>query len=834
MGWQTKSLKASLFRPSTSLSGDEPPTVLRGENAVLRGPQGQQYFEVFPGNRDLGENYNLASGGFALTGTIATTADSAVITGTSTLFRDELHIGQLILATNGEVFAVKEVTSQTSFIAYNTALASTSGLTAYRLPQLFEIERKRGVLMTGKAIEFASGHKIAVGSGTLYINGAVLPGTSLVATKTPQVAIYDPATETYSVKPLGFASKPPPPVITVLTSGGTKRIPVGTKKSFKIAYWTGEPGGTGGHGNACDPVKLTGTSTVIEVSNINGCFQFDFTTSMVGMPSHAKGFIIYESLAGKEVTAITSGGGTTTVSSPNESNYDHGPWYKAAKVKIYSTTFAVSDVNTTTDRVTIANHPFKTGEKVYLSATTTALSITGLGAPITATTPAWVIKIDKDTIAFATTQDLALLGTAADITSAGSGTHTIGYLSAGDLYFHEALDAELYEQETGDNFPPPDSEFVAKLDSRAAYFSCFGKATVSSPTGSSPGPYVQMSKVQNPDGCPPEWTAGGEYNIIGIIEAVGRVFTMTPSSLDFVTSTGLIGSVAQGGLSLELPLIWRPYWKTGAANRYSIIIDDDTLYGRSGGKFFRSIGNGDENVRKYDFGSVVEDVTRDWNDGFTYAVRNPKDGQVCFIRSAAYKNSNGYWVSEIWPFSVWSDAWLPKIVISADDRDMIICGVATIDEKFEFLAGGRAPLSTFQVRTYRFGDGAGANKTIPWYVVWQVTDDNIENAAKRIHSIQPTGKLTSPVFQIHGARPGQRLSVTNMETGSGTDTQAYFSGNISMSTTTQLTDYLQKPVRISGLSNYAVRISGTWDTDDAVKDRLDEVVMEVSSHGRER
>lgn len=824
---QTKSLSAELFRPSTSLNGNEAPTVIRGENILLRGPRGNQYFEVHPGDKDLGEDYDLTDA--VITGTIGVTADSNVVTGSGTVFRDELHIGQVILATNGEVFAVKEVVSNTSFVAYNEALATASGLIAYRMMQMFEIDRKRGVMWTGNALELRLGHKVAVGSGPLYINGALL-NASLTATRTPQAAIYRPANDDYVIRPLGYAGVPPAPTINIVT-GGTKGMVPTNKHSFRFSYWSGAPEGTNGHSRATDAIKVDGSSNPIVITATTDQFEIDFTASLVGMPTNAQGFVVWKSQEGKATKAIT--GATVTTSSPNDTLYNHGPWLRAAKIRTYSQTFAVGDVNTGTDRITITNHPFATGDKVYLSSSTTPLSLTALGSPIAIGTAAYVIKIDDDTIKLAASEALAVAGTADDITGAGAGTHTIGYLISGDLFRFDCLDEELYEEYFGDDYAPPDSEFITKLEDRPLLLSCYGKRTSTSDKGSNPGPLTSLSKFDNPDGFPPEWTAGGEHNIIGYFEGSGRIFLMTPASLDFVVPTGAIGQSARGGLDAELAMIWRAYWKTGAANRYSILLDDTTLYGRSGGKFFRSIGNGDENVRAYDFGAVVEDVTRDFNDGFTYTVRNPKDGQVCFVRSAAYKNSSGYWVSEIWPFSVWSDAWLPKVVLSSTTRDQIVCGVATIDERFEYLVGGRVAGGTYEVETKRFGDGA-ASGNIDWFVVWQPSDDGMENVSKRIHSIRPTGRFTSMNVQVHGARPGEHISISNIEDGDGTDTAAYFSGNIGFTDSTEVKRYMQKQVRISNLATYALRIGGRWAATNPNKDRLEELVIEVSGHGRAR
>lgn len=825
MPYATKSLAEGLFRPTTSVKGDEAPSVIRGQNVLLRGPQGNQYFEVHIGDKDLSEDFNLATLG-PVTGTLATTANSATVSGSGTLFRTELHIGQTILSTTGEVLSVREVLSDTSFVAYNNALATASGLTFYRMPQLSESNRKRVVQLTGNTIELRLGHRVSIGSGLVYINGV---SSGLTATSKLQAAIYRAAQDDFVNRVMGYAGIPPQPTVNVV-AGGTKGMTADYYHSFLFSYWSGYPEGTDGHSRACDVIKLDGASAAIKMI-ANGQFEIDFTASLVGLPANAKGFIVWKSQEGKAVKAIS--GGTVTTTSPNDTLYNNGPWFRAAKVKYASQTFAVADVNTGTDRITLTNHPFETGDIVYLSSGGTAISLTALGSPITATTKAYVIKIDGNTIQIASSRANALNAVPDDITAAGAGTHTIGTLTTANKYYFDCLDEELNEEYDGADFAPPDGEFICKIEERPAIISCYGKRSVASSGGSNPGPLVSLSKFANPDGFPSEWVAGGQHNIIGFIEGVGRVFLMTPASLDFVTSTGLIGQAASGSLDTELPIIWRPYWKSGAANRYSVILDDDTLYGRSGGKFIRSIGNGDENTRKYDFGAVVEDVTRDWNDGFAFAARNPRDGQICFVRSAARKNVNGYWESEIWPFSVWADAWLPKIVLTSTTRDMIVSGVATVDEKFEYLCGGRVSGGTYQVKTYRFGEGVGSG-TIPWYIVWQPSHDGEEQMSKRLHSITAHGRLTSPVAQIHGAKPGGSFSFANIENGNGADTSAYFSGNINLGTSTGIQRYLQQQMRISNLANYALRLSGTWDATNANRDRLEEVVLEVSTHGRAR
>ena len=734
-----KTLRAALFEPSGSLGGSNSPTVFRGENFVLRGMNTDSpYFEVYGGNKDLGENYNLNTANYKLTGTLSFNAGSNVVNGAGTAFLSQLHIGQLILSGT-EVFAVKEITGNASFVAYRAPQTAASGQTGFRLPQLFEIEGKRGVLLTGNAIQTERGNLIAVGSGELYINGLPLAGNSLVAASRPQAAVYRAGTNDYVIRQLGFDNPPPQPTINII-SGGTKGMVIDNLHSFMISYWSPGEEGTDGYSNPCEVVKLNGAAAPIKITALDSRFEFDFTASLVGIPANAGGFIIWGNLAGKKSVSIQ--GSTTTTTSPNQTNYENGPWYRVKKIKL-------SDLD-------------------------------------------------------------------------GSNKFAFDY-----------LDSDVFEEVTGNNDAPPDCEFVAKIEGKPMYISAYGRTRVGGDVkGSNPGPNVLVSKFANPDGAPSEWAASVSRDIIGWFEGVGRWFLMTPSSLDFVFSTGLFGASQQGGNQLEIPVATRPYWRTGAANRYSIIIVDDTLFGFSGNKMFQSVGSGDENVKKYEFGAKVEDITRKWNAGHVYTVHDAKNNQVCAVYSAAFKNAAGFWCSLILPFSLFGNAWLPAIVLSSETGDRIVSGVATIGERFEFLCGGRVAGGSFQMRTYRF-DGYDEGETVPavptpYYLIWQPSDDGLKDNSKVVHGFAPMGKFTNLKIQVHGARPGGTLKVEDMEKGIN-----YLGSEIAVEDSDDVTVYLQHRTHIKNLSNYAVRLSGVWDG-VGIKDRLEELEISVGVHGRKR
>ncbi len=78
----------------------------------------------------------------------------------------------------------------------------------------------------------------------------------------------------------------------------------------------------------------------------------------------------------------------------------------------------VTEINLTANTVTIPAHGLLTGTKFAL--TTDITLPTGLSA-----TDYWAIKVDADTLKFATSLAHAVAGTAVDLTGEGSGTHTL-------------------------------------------------------------------------------------------------------------------------------------------------------------------------------------------------------------------------------------------------------------------------------------------------------------------------------------------------------------------------------------------------------------------------
>jgi hypothetical protein len=305
-------LGGSSFQPSAANTGNEQATILRGRNMMLRGSEGSFYFEVFSGLTNLNEDIPVIQ----LTGTISCVAGNAIVTGAGTLFKSELRFGQKILVGD-QVFVVENITSDTIFESQRPADATRNTEEGYKLPLFFEIDNQRGTLIWGNAIKTDKGNIVAVGEGQLRINGAVLPGQSLIAERQIKLALFDPVSQNYSVTRHGFEPFPTGVTTIDVTSGGSRNMSVGFY-SFKFAWANSRTGF--GFSNPSEVVKFDTGGNKLEIRATNQQFVVDFTAALALAPTNADAIIIYRSLYAD--------------AAQNETQAGEGSWFVAKTVRI--------------------------------------------------------------------------------------------------------------------------------------------------------------------------------------------------------------------------------------------------------------------------------------------------------------------------------------------------------------------------------------------------------------------------------------------------------------------------------------------------------------------
>lgn len=223
-----RTVRSGPYFPSAPRTGGEGEALIfRKNNLITQGRDGHYYEEVYSGELNLQENFALGQ----LTGTVQLTAGSTMVDGAGTLFTAEVHLGHYYLALDatGErdwLLVPKRIIDDTTMEIWKAPDTSISGIPVYRLSRLYEINNQRGVSWSGNVLQLDQGHFIGVGSGTFYLNGLPLPGTSLVLARHVQLALLNAAAGTYSVFPLGMTTPAAPTAVGV--AGGTKGMQGGT------------------------------------------------------------------------------------------------------------------------------------------------------------------------------------------------------------------------------------------------------------------------------------------------------------------------------------------------------------------------------------------------------------------------------------------------------------------------------------------------------------------------------------------------------------------------------------------------------------------------------
>jgi hypothetical protein len=682
----TQVLTATKYCPTLARTGAGG-LLFRLKNAIVRGTlSGSPFIEAYGGSQDLSETIPTS----ALTGTLAITSSSKTVTGTGTAFTTELHLGQFVLFISTGVsylLVVDSITDNTHFIATKTQTASLSGKTGYRLPILFELNKKRGSLIRGNAIEFDQGTILAIGDGTLRLNGAVLPGTSLsLSNRKPKLAIYDSATGNYSVYSLGMTTPAVPTITSVV--GGTKGQ---VASSYGIVICPAKTA-TGGYNNGTIPVVTSLTATQ----------RFEVTPAAFDTTNGQNAWNVFGTL-------YNDGGSPI-----------NGPWWFIQQI------------------------------------------------------------------------------TSADI--------------SGGVFHVEWLDSEIRGGTllTFDNDAPPDAEFVQSLAGAPVYISCQG------PGSTSPGPDIISAKIGNPEAAPLENAVplSPPQTIIGAVSAQGRIYLMTPGTLQIAQSIP------------DAPFILtRPFWKSGFKNPYCLIFVNGTLYGFTNAGPTRSIADGDEGSEETSFAADVEEITSTWIPGQVLVVHDPKNNAVCFIHSADSLNANGYWTSRILMYGLKQDDWIGDVTLEGAANDCIVSGAATVDGYLEFLVGGRFGSSTVTISTNRFDTG-GAGAFVTGYAAWAFSDSGIEDRDKLISNPTITAKTTSGLISLYGASATETIPVSNLEAG----TSPLVTVSLTNAANVAMSQRIPLKVRAAV---WTARVDFT-SPDVGVRDRIDKIVFDVQQVGARR
>lgn len=254
---------------------------------------------------------------------------------------------------------------------------------------------------------------------------------------------------------------------------------------------------------------------------------------------------------------------------------------------------------------------------------------------------------------------------------------------SGGTFDIEYYDAEVIVNEPAsfNNDPPTDAEFIAGLNNIPVLISCQGQGATTNPTQTSPGPFICPAKPTNIEAFPLElsFSTSPPETILGVLSAQGRLYLLTFNHLQ----------IAQATPDPIVPILIRPYWKDGFTNPDQLVFVNGNLYGYPVAGPSRSIGEGDEIEAERSWAADVAEITKTWNPGHVLVSYDPFRDMVVFIHSSDRRNEAGFWCSRMLGYGISQNFWVFDRLITDDERDQMVSGVATVADRMELLAGGR-------------------------------------------------------------------------------------------------------------------------------------------------
>jgi hypothetical protein len=255
---------------------------------------------------------------------------------------------------------------------------------------------------------------------------------------------------------------------------------------------------------------------------------------------------------------------------------------------------------------------------------------------------------------------------------AGGGTINIEY-----------YDAEIENNEivTFNNDSPTDSTFVENFGPAPVWIGCQGQGWNLHPEATSPGPFIVPAKPNNVEAAPLElaFSSSPPETIIGAFVANARIYLETVNKLQ----------IAQSTPSDIVPVLIRPFWHLGFACPEQITFALGMLYGYTVAGPARSAADGDESYIEHDWAADVYEFTKHWNPGQVLLQYDPYNDAVVYFHIADRLNAAGFWTTKWLMYGVPQQFWIGGGEFTDDTKDQIVCGVATVADRLEYLISGR-------------------------------------------------------------------------------------------------------------------------------------------------
>lgn len=746
------------YWPTQPVTGESNDTIYRGQNMILKGGADKVYLEQWSGYLTYG-TVTFNSTDNTLTGTVAVTTGSQTVTGTSTKFLSELIPGQPI-TIDGVLYVPLKLISNTSMLITPASETTGSGITVGVLRQIQEVDQFLATFTRGSIIKLPQGNLMGVGRGTVFLDAAAVPSGGWTLRDQASLAVFDNGTGNYSIYRLGM--KTPAAPTLARTTGGAKSMQPG---DYSIRLVPARIA-TGGWNNPSEAASVTLTTVGDRIT-----ITFPAMDTGAGQDS----WRVYGSLFSR-------------------SDAVSGPWYFVTVVT--STDLGGTGAGTTLnvewrDAEIEANDVLEFDNNAPPPAVFIG-SLAGLPVLIGTNGPGRTL-----------TGTVATNGTA---TVTGTSTLFTTELAIDRFVWINNLFYRVLTitSDTSMTVTPVAAATASGLTIRSA--------------DEAPGPVLRPAKPSisgfNIEAFPARSAVAinPPEAIIGYIEATGRLYLLTANRLHIAVPSG----------DPVVPIITRPFWRTGFRNPRACIFVNGYLYGFTTNGATRSAGMGDDVSEEHDFAAAVTSDMAGWDPGKVSLAYNPKEEAVAFIHAddgTRPQTATNIRYSTVLMYMLRLGKWSPPCRLEDTDDVSHIYATATATVQGDLYFA--SPIANGDTRIYQL-QGPTSGDVGETFVTTPFMDMGGEGLNKTVEGLVLTAGRTDtdPVIaDIYGSQVGGVTPVTDLFNGTNS-----LSGPLPFSVDTPIVTTGRQRLNVRQVRTVAVRVELTSVGSEQC--RIDELIID--------
>ncbi len=359
-----------------------------------------------------------------------------------------------------------------------------------------------------------------------------------------------------------------------------------------------------------------------------------------------------------------------------------------------------------------------------------------------------------------------------------------------------------------DNDPPPDASFLATLNDVVVLVGCQGPDILVS-TGpdvfiSRPGPALRCSKPADPESYPASAVTyvNPAERIVGVLEAIGKVYPMTENRLHIATLTGVDAS----------PITTRPFWGSGFKHQQAAILVSDKIYAFSGGRPTRSGAEEAIDQEDHTFASRVQDIVASWNPAQVIVGHDPKNKAVVFIHSNDSVR-DGRRISTALCYMTETERWSGLMILKhpTNATDFVVTGVVTLSGHLSLIANGKI---------WRWDEPAPVTDGVFWFITTPFMDAENPMAYKTVSKVEVIART-----QNDTAPATVGLFKNNDLTGLAAGNTASPAGFKTLASTVEVSVNTIWRTKMRQAKTFAVRIEGIWPGHGHPSASIDEIAI---------